>query len=43
MTELFDYVKPNVQRIARRQYNNEQTPQLSGSPAALKASRLVER
>lgn len=43
MTELFDYVKPNVQRVARKQYNNEQTPQLLGSPAALKAGgRLVE-
>jgi len=37
MAELFEYVKPNVQRVARRQYNNEQTPQLSGTPAALKA------
>lgn len=36
MTELFEYVKPNVQRIARKQYNNEQTPQLMGSPALLK-------
>jgi hypothetical protein len=25
---LFDYVKPQVERIARKQYNNEQTPQL---------------
>ena len=36
MAELFEYVKPNVQRIARKQYNNEQTPQLMGSPALLK-------
>lgn len=43
MSELFDYVKPNVQRVARKQYNAEQTPQLLGSPAALKAGgRLVE-
>lgn len=43
MSELFDYVKPNVQRVARKQYNNEQTPQLLGSPAALKAGgRLIE-
>lgn len=43
MSELFDYVKPNVQRVARKQYNNEQTPQLLGSPAALNAAgRLVE-
>jgi hypothetical protein len=26
--DLFSYVKPQVERIARRQYNNEQTPQL---------------
>jgi hypothetical protein len=25
---LFRYIKPQVQRIARKQYNNEQTPQL---------------
>lgn len=26
--ELFKYLKPQVERIARKQYNNEQTPQL---------------
>lgn len=26
--ELFDYIKPNVGRTARTEYNNEQTPQL---------------
>ncbi|KAF0144368.1 MAG: ankyrin [Nitrospirae bacterium] len=26
--ELYQYMKPNVQKIARRLYNNEQTPQL---------------
>jgi len=26
--ELFSYLKPQVERIARKQYNNEQTPQL---------------
>jgi uncharacterized caspase-like protein len=26
--DLFRYIKPQVQRIARKQYNNEQTPQL---------------
>ncbi|MSR23849.1 MAG: caspase family protein [Nitrospiraceae bacterium] len=36
MVELLDYVKPNVQRIARKQYNNEQTPQLLASPDTLK-------
>ena len=28
MDDLFGYVKPQVERIARKQYNNEQTPQL---------------
>ena len=45
MAELFEYVKPNVQRVARKQYNNEQTPQLLASPDLLKkgGGRLVER
>jgi len=45
MVELLDYVKPNVQRIARKQYNNEQTPQLLASPEVLKrgGGRLLER
>ncbi|MDO9287588.1 MAG: caspase family protein, partial [Thermodesulfovibrionales bacterium] len=28
MDDLFSYLKPQVERIARKQYNNEQTPQL---------------
>lgn len=28
VSDLFTYVKPQVERIARRQFNNEQTPQL---------------
>ncbi len=28
ITELFDYIKPNITRIARKLYNNEQTPQM---------------
>jgi hypothetical protein len=31
MDDLFGYIKPQVERIARRQYNNEQTPQLIGA------------
>ena len=31
MDDLFDYIKPQVERIARKQYNNEQTPQLIGT------------
>lgn len=44
MAELYEYVKPNVQRIARKQYNNEQTPQLLASPELLRkgGGRLVE-
>lgn len=36
LAELFNYVKPQVERIARREYNNEQTPQLLGRPEMLK-------
>jgi uncharacterized caspase-like protein len=31
MEDLFDYIKPQVERIARKQFNNEQTPQLIGA------------
>ena len=31
LDDLFGYLKPQVERIARKQYNNEQTPQLIGS------------
>jgi len=44
LAEVFDYVKPQVERKARRDFNNEQTPQLLGSPDLLaKGVRLVER
>ncbi|TSA00842.1 MAG: caspase family protein [Nitrospiraceae bacterium] len=44
MAELYEYVRPNVERIARNQYNNEQTPQLLASPDLLRkgGGRLVE-
>ena len=43
LTELFEFVKPNVERIARREFNNEQSPQLLGSPEILsRAIRLSE-
>jgi hypothetical protein len=35
LSELFGYVKPQVERTARREFNNEQTPQLLGSPEVL--------
>lgn len=44
LSEVFAYVKPQVERTARRDFNNEQTPQLLGSPELLaKGVRLVER
>lgn len=33
--ELFDYLKPQVERTARREFNNEQTPQLVGNREAI--------
>jgi hypothetical protein len=36
VSDLFSYIKPQVERIARRQYNNEQTPQLIGHKPSLK-------
>ena len=41
--ELFNYMKPQVERVARREYNNEQVPQLLGQDDMLKKGiRLVE-
>lgn len=34
--DLFGYIKPRVESIARKQFNNEQTPQLMGRKASLK-------
>ena len=34
--ELFSYVKPQVERVARREYNNDQIPQLIGQGDMLK-------
>lgn len=31
MEDLYGYIKPRVERIARKQYNNEQSPQLIGA------------
>jgi hypothetical protein len=44
MSELFEYVKPQVQKVARKQYNNEQTPQLLASPDILRqgGGRLID-
>ncbi|TAJ07793.1 MAG: caspase family protein [Nitrospirae bacterium] len=43
LKELFDYLKPQVTSTARRDFNNEQTPQLVGDPQILgKVLRRVE-
>ena len=43
LKELFDYLGPQVERVARREFNNEQTPQLLGSAELLsRGVRLVE-
>ncbi len=36
LRELFDYLKPQVSSIARRDYNNDQTPQLLGNVDAIR-------
>ena len=42
--EVYDYVKPQVERTARREYNNDQTPQLLSSPGLpAKGVRLIDR
>lgn len=44
LKELFEYLKPQVERVARREFHNEQSPQLLGSPDMLKRGvRLLER
>ncbi len=44
LAELYEYIKPQVSRVARREFNNDQTPQLVGSPEMLKKGvRLIER
>lgn len=43
VNELFTYVKPQVERTARREFNNEQAPQLFTSPELfLDGIRLIE-
>lgn len=36
LMELYTYVKPEVERTARREFNNEQVPQLLGDPESLR-------
>jgi len=35
LSEVYAYVKPHVETVARQEFNNEQTPQLLGSEAML--------
>jgi hypothetical protein len=43
LAEVYDYLKPQVERTARREYNNDQQPQLLGNPAVPANNvRLVE-
>ncbi len=42
--ELYGYLTPQVERVARREFNNEQTPQLLESPdMRTRGVRLVDR
>lgn len=41
LRELFEYLKPQVERVARREFNNEQTPQLLGSAQMIKTGVLL--
>lgn len=44
ISELHGYVKPRVEGVARREFNNDQVPQLIGNPDALKRGlRLLDR
>lgn len=41
LRELFEYLKPKVERTARREFHNEQTPQLLGSPDMLRSGIML--
>lgn len=44
LSEIYGYVKPEVERVARREYNNDQVPQLIGNPELLKRGvQLLDR
>lgn len=38
--ELYDYLKPQVEKVSRRQFNNEQTPQLIMSDDSMRLLRM---
>jgi caspase domain-containing protein len=41
LSELYSYVKPRVEGVSRRQFNNEQTPQLLGSRGIISQGILL--
>ena len=41
LTELYTYLKPRVEGVSRREFNNEQTPQLLGSPGILSQGLIL--
>lgn len=41
LSEVYAYLRPRVEIVARREFNNEQTPQLLGSPAMLNKSIML--
>ena len=41
LTELYTYLKSRVEGVSRRELNNEQTPQLLGSPKILSQGVLL--
>src|SRR5262245_32683451 len=44
LNELYGYVKPQVAGVARREYNNDQVPQLMANPEVLKRGvQLLDR
>lgn len=44
LDELYGYLKPQVTGVARREFNNDQVPQLIGNPDILKRGvRLLDR
>lgn len=40
LNELYDYMKPRVEDVARKIYNNQQTPQLIASPEWIKSKKV---
>jgi len=41
LSEVYTYLRPQVEIVARQEFNNEQTPQLLGSPAMLNRAIML--